>query len=235
MDFAQSPRPELVSTLLNHCLFPPNGRSSDNEDVWSWTLGQRLQGLLAVASVSGVSQVTTLQRCDRCSELLEIPLDLDEFARAETTTDFEWSPPSDERVSVSLPTGHDQRRWLRAAEVTSRAMARALVCRVDGEPPAHDWELPDAWIDSLAEQLDRHDPLTALELRSSCPACAAEATIELDLEALLVRQLQARQMETLGEIHLLASQYHWSEREILRLPSWRRRYYLAQLGVGGGA
>jgi hypothetical protein len=233
MDFAQLSRPELVSALLSRCLFPAKSVSSANEDVWSWTVGQRLQGLLAVASVSAVSRLTTVQRCDRCAESMEIPIDVNDFARTEPLTDFEWSPQAEHRLSVSLPTGHDQRRWLGAGETTGRAMARELVSGLDGEPPAPDWEMPDDWIDGVAEQLDRHDPLTALELQSRCPACAADMTIELDLEALLLQQLHARQRETLRVIHLLASRYHWTEAEILRLPSWRRRHYLAPLDVRG--
>ena len=109
-------------------------------------------------------------------------------------------------------------------------MARALIREVDGAPPSDDWEIPDAWIDPLARELEERDPLTALELETRCPTCDSPASVPLDLEAELLARLQYRQQRTLDEIHRLASVYHWSEAVILELPVWRRRYYLSQLG-----
>lgn len=233
IDFATA-RAELVSAVLAHCLRPCEGDWSADE-VWSWTLAQRLQGLLAVAQASGVRSLALLQRCGSCAESLEVEIDLGRFEREETVTEFTWSPEPDHTWQVALPTGRDQQEWSRCNERRMPAMAGALVRAIDGATPASEWEISHDRIEGLAQALERHDPLTALELETACPACRAATHIEVDLEAELLVRLHALQRQTLDDVHRLACAYHWSEACILQLPAWRRRYYLAQLGAVGDA
>lgn len=231
VDFSRLPRPVLVGEILKRCLPALDDGLCDECDIQQWTLDRRLQGLLAVAAAGGTAALTTRHRCAHCDETLEIPLDLANFARDEAAADFDATLPSGERLCVSLPTGHHQQHWLRKGDVTIRGMARDLVRSIDGEHVRGDWEVPEDWLEFIAGRLEQHDPLTALELLARCPECDAEATIAFDLEALLLEQLQSRQMQILREIHLLASGYHWSEREILGMPAWRRRHYLGRFGA----
>jgi hypothetical protein len=132
-------------------------------------------------------------------------------------------------LRVALPTGEDQKTWLKWGQAEPRAMARQLVRSVDGRPPVDGWEVPDAWIDGLEAELKQRDPLTALELEARCPACGAPLKVEFDLETELLKRFEVRQARMLRHVHRLASAYHWSEAQILRLPAWRRNYYLSQL------
>jgi hypothetical protein len=50
---------------------------------------------------------------------------------------------------------------------------------------------------------------------------------EVDLEALALVRLRAVQRKLVDAVHRLALAYHWTETEILALPSWRRERYLA--------
>ena len=52
--------------------------------------------------------------------------------------------------------------------------------------------------------------------------------VEEEALALLARAQEA----FFRQVGVLASAFHWSEREILRLPEWRRRRYLALVGTG---
>lgn len=233
MEFLRIPRPELVSEILERCLPVPDGAARDREDVRQWTLGRRLQGLLAVTAAGDVMSLTMRQRCMCCDEVLEIPIDLETFTCEAAVGEFESSMPSGQRVHVLLPTGRHQQDWLHTGGVTIRAMARDLIRSIDGAEVPPDWEIPADWVEVIGDWLEQHDPLTALELLARCPECDVEVTIELDLEGLLLEQLQSRQMETLREIHVLASSYHWSEREILEMPVWRRRHYVRRFGLDG--
>jgi hypothetical protein len=226
LDFAL-PRPELVTRLLAQCVRPQSGAWPEDE-LWSWTLAQRLQGLLAIALASGVARLSVVEPCANCAEGLEIEVEPTVFEREERLTAFDWSPVPEQVLSVSLPTGREQQAWWQAGDVSVEAMARRLVFgRDDG---ADDDALSSDWIEALGAQLAQHDPLTALELQAACPACGAETRIPLDLEVELLKLLQARQRHSLLQIHLLANAYHWSEAAIMRLPAWRRRFYLMQVG-----
>ncbi len=233
IDFTGLPRADVVTAVLAGCVRPSDGTWS-GDDVWSWTLAQRLQGLLAVAQASGLPPLALLQPCGSCAEALEIDIEIGMFERPEPIIDFIWSPIPDCSLRVALPMGSDQLAWSHGG-LSLNAMARALVREINGAPPPAGWEIPDQWIYGLAAELEQRDPLTALEIQTACPACGAPARIAIDLEAELLARLHARQRGMLNDIHQLASAYHWSEARILELPAWRRRYYLAQLGWAGSA
>jgi len=234
VDFRRPQRAELVCALLHCCLRPRDG-GWDGEETWSWTLAQRLQGLLAIALASEIPTLALVQRCRSCAELLEVHVEAHAFVRDEGITEFEWAPGSGQILRFALPTGREQRAWSQTGDLTIDVMARQLIRGVDDLAPSASWKFPEAWIDGLAQELERRDPLTALEIDTQCPACGVAASFEVDLEARLIGQLYARQRKILAEIHRLASAYHWSETAILRLPAWRRRHYLAQLGAAGTA
>jgi hypothetical protein len=200
-------------------------------EIWSWTLPQRSQALIAVALASGDRRLQSSVRCPKteCGEMIELDIELAAFLNRDETRSFDWSPEPARMLHVALPTGEDQKKWLNRGETAPRAMARQLVQSVDGCPPPGDWQIPEAWVDGLAAELEQGDPLTALELEARCPACGAALSVEFDLETELLRGFAARQSRTLQQVHRLASVYHWSEAEILRLPAWRRNYYLSRL------
>jgi hypothetical protein len=71
------------------------------------------------------------------------------------------------------------------------------------------------------------DPVVAFRLLSRCPFCEEENHYEIDLERLALARLHEAQRRLIEVIHGLAAHYHWSEREVLLLPPWRRARYLA--------
>jgi hypothetical protein len=224
------PRPEVVTAVLSRYLRDaPEGALAIVE---SWTVAQRLQGLLAIARASECPPLQVRYSCSECGEQLELGLELSMFERREMVTEFTWSPQADCKVQVALPTGALQRQWSRGAVRDASALARTLVLALDGKTPSGDWQVPSEWLDGLAAELERRDPLTTLELAVTCPACTVRVDVPLDLEAELLTLLAACQERTLRDVHRLASAYHWTEERILGIPAWRRRYYLAQLAAG---
>ena len=53
--------------------------------------------------------------------------------------------------------------------------------------------------------------------------------LPFDVAAFLDGEMGARAARLLDEVHLLALSYHWSEAEILALPSDRRQDYLKRI------
>ena len=231
IDFAAR-RPWVVTQIIARCASGPGGRPVAEEDVWRWTLPQRTQALLAVARARGTDSVAALARCPRagCGERTEMELGLASLASAAETEFFPWQGDAG-RLLLRLPTGDDQRRWLAAAPADAAelplAMASSLVCEVDGAAREDAWQLPEPWLPGVEDALAEHDPLTALNVTAACAGCGGELVAEIDLEALLLQELERAQRELLSDVHALASAYHWSEAQILRLPAWRRARYLA--------
>lgn len=231
VDFV-APRPYVVSAVLARC-------ATDEDTAWQWTVPQRTQALLAVARAGGIDAVTALARCPRegCAETLELTLELESFVTDDAPERCAFSDGSD-AFELRVPTGADQRGWLESAlpfsgrdrvRVASSTMAASLVASVNGKPVDYDFELPPTTLESVERELEACDPITALDVAASCPACGDAVDVEIDLEGLILDALARTQREMLDSVHRLASRYHWSERDVLALPQWRRAYYLAAI------
>jgi hypothetical protein len=176
-------------------------------------------------------------RCEnpKCKTTLDLPLDLKDFTRTEDPRETNAVTEDGRTLKLRVPTGDDQRQWLSAfagADAPdTRAIARALVAAVDDEPPGTIWR--DSWLPAVERALEEADPLTNLEVQTTCPECGASLAVALDLEAELLRLLALEQPRLLDEVHRLAAAYHWSEAEILSLPGARRREYLRRIEEAG--
>ncbi len=230
VDFDAAP-PVAVTELLAAALRDTGGQSFAENALWAWTLHRRLQGLLAIGIATGGSRGWLEAVCPACRQRMDIELDLSVFIDVPEQRSIAVAPEPGVRASMRLPTGKDQLRWLEGFPdgVSAIRLATDLVEAVNDTLPAADWTVPDAWLDALGEGLEKHDPLTALQLDTECPECGSAVSIEFDLQDYLLRRLMERQDALLDEVHQLAAVYHWSEADILALPSRRRHYYLSRL------
>lgn len=94
--------------------------------------------------------------------------------------------------------------------------------------------LPPAVRSAVAAAMADRDPQAEIDLQLQCPACHFAFGIVFDVASFFLRELDDRASRLLTEVHALASHYHWSERDILQMPAWRRARYL-QLVAGGAA
>ncbi len=233
VDF-KAPRPYGITQLLAGCIRDAQNRMYSGVDLWQWTVARRTQALLAVAGACGIPAVTAVARCPRaaCGEPIELECALESLARATETSRCTWRS-GDKEVTLRLPTGDDQRRWLASPPADPSLlplwMGTSLVREVDGGALDAAWQLPASWLPGIESALAEQDPLTDLSTAAACPGCDHEFTVEIDLDALLLGALARIQQGLLFDIHRLAGGYHWSERQILALPAWRRAYYLAAL------
>jgi len=235
IDFGANFRPVLITRLLTSCLHRNDGRKFSEQEIWHWSLKERLQGLLAIV-VSTLGQHLRLQvSCSKsdCHEPMEVDLDLALFIQDEPPFRLFCRPDSETELELRLPNGLDQLNWINnqddMADNWFSEMASSLVSRVNGEIPSQRFRVSENWLDQIGMELEQHDDLTALEINTSCPACGADLLIDLDLEAKLLEILSTEQKLLLKQIHRLALAYHWSEADIVVMPNKRRQYYLAQI------
>lgn len=136
-------------------------------------------------------------------------------------------------VTLRMPTGADQEQLAglddRAALET---LLRLCLVSVDGQAPdpAFIAGLGAEEIALLEQAVEGTAPAVATRLVAACPECGTEQTLRFDPYAF--RRLSVDTL--LREVHLLASAYHWSEAEILALPTERRRRYLRLIDQGRG-
>ncbi len=226
-DFDSTDRPGLVTALLAACSAP-----ADAEHWWQRTVGERTAALLGVLRAGQGGEVIEHRlRCEQagCGERFDIDLPYAALGVGPSLTPrLHPTPPQIELardeappLPLRLPTGADLRAWrhivLGDNSDAQRAMLSALC--LAGELRPQDCA-------RAAAALAQADPLVAFSVTSGCPACGAEADIEIDLEALALQRLAAQQRRLLRDVHVLASRYGWSEAEVMALTPTRRARYV---------
>lgn len=224
-------RPYMVTDVLRRCLKRPDNQAYNTDELWGWTLPQRLQGLIAVVTASGQSTIQTIQKCSTCGETTELELDLSSFVTTHLDNIFTIDPEPGTCLVVEIPTGRHQLEWLLAGGILKDedcwiTMATTLTKTINGKAPEADWRLPQHWFDKVQEVLEEYDALTCFVLPVDCPGCSEVMDVELDLEELLLMKLDSSQKTVLEEVFYLARAYHWTETEIFHMPAWRRHFYV---------
>jgi hypothetical protein len=70
-------------------------------------------------------------------------------------------------------------------------------------------------------------PVLSMQMQVNCPECGNEQQVQFDMQSFFLTKLKQERPELMREIHCIASQYHWSQQEILNLPRNLRKQYAA--------
>lgn len=73
-------------------------------------------------------------------------------------------------------------------------------------------------------------PALSRMLDGGCPHCGKSIPVFFDVQSFVLNELRGHAAFLYLDIHRLATAYHWSEAEILRLPQRRRAQYAAMAG-----
>lgn len=177
-------------------------------------LGARDMALIGLWRRWFGAAVPCLDTCPACGRDVSFDLPLDGIAIAETP-----QAPGPWRCL----TTRDLLDVHGLAAADARCALAAAVTGAD-HPGAELVAEADRW-------LDRHDPMAKIEIELACAFCSAHWARPFDIVEHLWTALHGAGQSLLREVHLLASAYHWSERDILALPPARRRAYIAMVSA----
>ena len=233
VDFAAT-RPELVSRLIACCARGDDGLAITPAQADELSVGTRIVCLLLLVAMEGRQELDPVLVCPAsgCGQGIELPLAIEEilsFAPAEPDIAIEIELEG-QRVALRRPTGADQHAWLQYGFVNEEDALLAVVrsLAISGLPDTQ----PDAWLASLEESLEEHDPLVCFSLDAVCPFCETVSRQEVPLTGLALPVLQAAQDRLGRSVHSLAARDGWSEAEVFAVPAWRRARYLQLIEAG---
>lgn len=236
---------ELLNVWERARPFPPEARAvallsavlpdAPPETLADLPLGRRDALLLTLRTRLLGERMEAVAACPACGERAEFSF---------TTADVRVPPPEADpghptvraegyEVAFRLPASADLAALRHAPDVASARrmlLARCVVEARHGEDEAGPDELPEAVVAAVAAEMSRLDPQADVRLATACPACAHTWEARFDIAAFLWTEIDAWARRTLREVHLLATAYGWSERDILSLTPWRRQVYLNMTG-----
>jgi hypothetical protein len=227
----------------------------------NWPVGQRDAALLALFEQLFGSRLAAQAECPRCSAALEMDFPVLTIAApaVKPTSNRFVLEHAGYCLTYRLPTAGDlaalgdSRVASGSANTGSEWLLRQCVLQVSepGHAAPHDdsgtkqelattgalsvndlpSEVMDALEGAIASTATTVDPLAEVELTLDCPECGFSWQSPFDIVNFLWSELDLWAKQMLGEIHILASNYGWSEADILALSAQRREHYRGLIGT----
>jgi hypothetical protein len=218
---------QRTTALLARCLerLGPLAAPVPPDAVAALGAGDREALLLHLRRISIGDRVRAVVACPHCAEAMDLDLRVGDLLVAP----YDAWPEHHEAVvdgrttRFRLPTGADQEAVAPAALDDPRAAAALLLARcVEGE-------VTPAVAEAVPELMAELDPQAEIVLDAECAACGGRLSAPFDPGDYLYREVLVARHGLLRQIHTLALNYGWSERDILALPSRKRATYLGLL------
>jgi hypothetical protein len=235
---AQWALPRRIIGLLARCVAIDGLPVAEEALMAELPVGDREALLLHLRRLSFGSRMSSVLVCPRCAERLDLDLNAEELLLPPYVQPQPWYDDDlqvgGENCSVHyrLPTGADLEAIAPLAMLEPITAAATLIQRcirratVAGETLS---ALPEPFHTAFAAAVAQRDPQAELTIAMSCPLCAHDFSVLLDMATYLGQEIEQRAATLYREVHTLAIFYHWSEGEILSLPVTRRRIYLDML------
>jgi hypothetical protein len=227
------PLATYASEVLGRSVVRIGARAADSGVLRDLAAGDREALLLQVRRLNFGDTLMCVVTCP--SQACGKPMDLELRVRDLLLGPYEdWQPyytvgSNGLRATFRVPTGADLEAVAPTARTDPHAAARMLLKRivVDAQDEGRrvGGSSPDL-ADLIAQRLSDVDPQAELRLNLRCAECGVACSTVLNSAAHLRAELAQRMRRIYEEVHTLASTYHWSEAEILRMPEARRRVYL---------
>jgi cytochrome c553 len=193
-------------------------------------VGERDARLLQLRQSAFGSRITSVATCAECGERLELSFDASDLSVAGEQPEAELSLDIDGyQIRFRLPNSLD---LMAAANLKGMGAARTLLLeqciRSAGRrgDEISTTQLPESVVEQISARMNEADPQADIQLALKCPVCSNEWHAAFDIESFFWTEIDAWAARILGEVHMLASAYGWSEQDILRLSAWRRECYL---------
>ena len=200
------------------------GAAHPGEGLAALPVGTRDRMLLGLFEENFGSTLNGTGTCDACGATIELELDVRSLTSRPTVEEAPVVVIEGAPATLRLPTIADVLAATAAAAPSRRLAARCLGLTDEAA-------LDDDDVRRVGEALLAADPLLDPEIVVICPECGADQAFGLDVAGFLWERVEARAQRLMGEVHLLARAYGWSEREILALPVARRAAYLAMVAA----
>ena len=193
------------------------------EAIADLPLGEVTASLLRLRETSFGTRIRSHVDCELCGQRLELTLDVRDLLQPVANEAADHRVADVAGLRVRAPSLRDLAAV--ANEPDAALGARQLLerCTTQGDASA----ISDAALHDVEERLEALDPNADLAFNVHCESCGHQGTAQLDPGVLLWDEIDARARTLLGEVHLLARAYGWSEGEILALGAARRATYRA--------
>lgn len=215
-------------------LFAAAAPDLPDEQLDELTLGVRDAWILDLRCATFGDELRGRVTCPACGLRLMVRIPRDEVSRCLPSDEAPWIRIEQGPIVVEArsPNGHILAAAARCPTVESarRTLISMCVSAAEKDGGAVDpLQLDDELLERIGAAIVAADPQAEVGVTMSCAGCGNEWTPVLDIAEFFWRELVTTGVQLLDEVHELAIGYGWSEEQVLRLSSRRRREYVERL------
>lgn len=176
--------------------------------------------------------------CPSCGQALAVDVDIERVqqriapAAPEPAREVTLRCGDSYVVTARTVTGTALAQAAACSDTAAAAQSLLESCVVDATHHGRSVEavdLPPEVVEAVGEALLGADPQADLRLSLTCALCAHAWRATFDATLFLWSEVAATAVQLTDDVHALATAYGWSEKQILDLPSQRRRRYVERL------
>jgi hypothetical protein len=201
------------------------------------TLGERDAWILSLRCATFGDTLRARVTCPACGSLLTVKIPREEVTRRDLLNESERRPSVcvEDGPFVVEARSPDGRVLAAAAACPDEDSARGAlisgclrVSAADGSA-VDPLQLEQELLERIGEAIVEIDPQAEVGVTMGCAGCGGEWSAILDIAQFFWREVSTNSVQLLDEVHQLAAGYGWSEEQVLRLSSRRRREYVERL------
>lgn len=199
------------------------------EQLAGLPLGRRDAALMELRCRTFGNWLEGYSRCPTCDQEVEFSLDLRELLQsAPVDQENQLLLPDGQAVSFRLPNSVDLAALVDDTDAETMHERLAHRCVLVAEDK-QEWTLTKENLSALSSAMEEADPLANVWIGLHCPECDTQWESLFDILAWFWEELSRLAGQLLGEVHLLASRYGWSEQAILAMSAKRRKHYIEMI------
>jgi hypothetical protein len=199
------------------------------------SIGERDARLLQIREWMFGSHLLNVSHCPSCGEHIEWVTEISDL-RFNSTDKISPGPyylQTDAfTIQFRMPNSYDLTKLSSDRSYQSDPSKLLADCVLDvqhetGKYNTH--ELPEAVYDVLDQQMSMQDPQANISMALNCPVCTHTWELQFDIVHYLWTEVDNWAKHILQDVAILASNFGWSEAEILQMSPQRRQLYLEMI------
>jgi len=227
---------QTTELLKKAILFEPEITEIQKDELFkTLTIGDRICLLLNLRKITFGNYLSCITTCDSCKEKASFEINIDGLlSLGLDTKQIETENYSILTKNFSLKirplTVLDQESILSYSgkrnfkEKSAEQLLRS--CIISSKPDLPETSLPEEITDAVNLKLNEIDPMADITLDLKCPECDHRIQTPFEVEDFILREIHSQFHSIEKEIHWVALNYKWSEKDILNLPIQKRRRYI---------
>jgi hypothetical protein len=185
-------------------------------------IGERDRQLIQIREAWFGGQFETVATCPQCGGRMDVAFRTSDILAPAADEQPLHVTVAGEEIWFRLPNSQDLLEAARVGTAEMRTRLLALCVANAGTLSAEAEAL-------VVEAMAKADPQADIRVSVRCAACERESALAFDVAAHLWEEIGDWAARLLNEVHVLASVYGWSERDVLAMSALRRRAYLQRI------